>query len=195
MNFLDWEFNQHTPEKVQTMRSTRRPISQKVKAVSRHFNRVTGNLVGDLSERASNYPRASRWVTLVLTKVFILLSYGLWPCRWLTVSTLMFSINLELVLIFSQGLRWKYYKYEDLNYFWDQPSASKTNIGSFRPEKKAVKKQVYWMCPLPPSDWFDYTDLHSLTHMLKSGYFIFISVNRLIIISLMSILPLPNYPC
>lgn len=60
MNFLDWEFNQHTPEKVQTVRSTRRPISQKVKAVSRHFNRVTGNLVGDLSERASNYPRASR---------------------------------------------------------------------------------------------------------------------------------------
>lgn len=45
MHFLDWEFNQHTPEKVQTVSSARGPIIQKVKAVSRHFNRVTGNLV------------------------------------------------------------------------------------------------------------------------------------------------------
>lgn len=45
MDFLDWEFNQHTPEKVQAVSSARGPISQKVKAVSRHFNRVTGNLV------------------------------------------------------------------------------------------------------------------------------------------------------
>lgn len=194
MEFLDWEFNQHTPEKEQTVSSTGRPISQKVKAVSRHFNRVTGNLVGDLSERASNYPRASRWVTLVLTKVFILLSYGLWPCRWLAVSILVFSINLELVLIFSKGLRWKYYKYEDLNYFWDQLSASKTNIGSFRPEKKQWKNRFIECvcCPLV-TDLTIRIFIHS--HTQKSGYFIFISVNQLIIISLMSILPLPNYPC
>lgn len=45
MGFLDWDFKPHTPEKVQTVSPERGPISQKVKAVSRHFNRVTRNLM------------------------------------------------------------------------------------------------------------------------------------------------------
>lgn len=48
-------------------------------------------------------------------------------------------------------------------------------------------------CPLVADQTID---LLSRTLAQKSGYFIFISVNRLIIIiSLISLFPLPNYPC
>lgn len=161
MGFLDRDFNQHAPEKVQTVSSERGPISQKVKAVSRHFNRVTRNLMEN-SWRQSNYPRASRWVTLVPTHVFVLPSHGLWPCCRLAASTLVFSINLELIIYwyFPRALSvWgKYHRYGDFNYFWDpllqkQICQTSNMILLFLSGEKTGKMD-HWMWLSPPSGWY-----------------------------------------